>query len=66
MPTPFQRLAIVRAKIEAQDAARGRPLTDTERLSNLFAAMRRCDQCDNAIDLEWHYCASCGYNLIDE
>ena len=33
----------VRAKIAEQDAARGRPLTDVERLENLAAALAMSD-----------------------
>lgn len=58
-----RRLAQRRATM---DALRGRPLTAQEKLANLMEAMKRCDQCDNGIEPDWHYCAWCGWDLIGD
>lgn len=56
----------LQAKIDKQDAARGRPLTDEERLANLADALSRCDSCEKKVEPDWLYCAWCGYNLMEE
>ncbi len=60
-----ESLRKLREKIAEQDMARGRPLTATEKLANLKAALTRCDKCDNAIEMNWPYCAWCGYQLME-
>lgn len=48
--------------VAREDAKRGRPLTDAEKLDNIANFIWRCDECDSQVSLTWKYCASCGAN----
>lgn len=61
--TPTDKL---RAKIAEQDAARGRPLTDAEKLANLKASLSRCDKCEKPVQMNDRYCPWCSYDLMGE
>ena len=42
------------------------PLSNWDQLQNLYAAMVRCDECDNAIERDWNFCAWCGWQLKED
>lgn len=56
----------LRAYIAERNAARGRPLTPSEKLANLVYAQRLCDSCEQPIDPVWRFCAWCGWDLTGE
>ena len=57
------RRARLQEVIDRQDAERGVPLTEQEKMLNLLAALHRCDRCEKSIELKWRFCAWCGYDL---
>ena len=60
---PMERL---RVAVADRDRQRGRPLTDEERLTNLRAAIERCDRCNAPVKLSWDVCLTCGFKLKDD
>jgi hypothetical protein len=55
--------AKLQAKIDQQDAERGRPLTSTEQLVNLQRALETCFACDGRVTLTTTVCPYCGQRL---
>lgn len=50
---------------ETMNRLRGRPLTASERLANLRAALLRCDECDGQLKtIASRVCPHCGYQLV--
>lgn len=57
---PVSARARLAAKITEQDAARGRPLTDAEKLNNLRHAIERiCGDCGGEVE-PFAKCPQCG------